>query len=681
MNQDGSISQVIGKNGGHMEGPNGIALDAIADTFPSGAIVTIKSVAEADFPATLTPEQALVFNYTAGLTLDFGGATPQHYLNVSVPAGPADKVDDRWVVSQVIQVDGQPVMNAVDTAKLINGRVATSSPPCPGVLAAGMYGIHKSAKMMAVVYGSGAMQQTADIYRAIASQSLSVGGSSDGVSMAMPGGAYFDNTFNFCLPIMTSRITLTRNTVDILVPVDRIARNVLQVQVRNTNPDRDNSWRFSRDEFYVVLRAPAAAAGGAVVATYTDGSTSPLPFVAAPGAGGSTIFRIAADAIPASATGATIAWVGSAASVALSFARSDLRVAFAVQGGMADIYQVTKTSTTVDPTGALLQSNQVEPLFFTEPSSLGPGPLVVRALPGTIDPTVAEITAYNADVAAWNAAHPTEPPRVPIVSGGRNRTKVEVRHVNAATSTDTLVEVPGATIVGGGFAYTFTGGLTPGDKYSVVVSYAPPFPQEVIDLPVFTLKLQNAGNIVKVITLPSPPMDQPLKLPPLVDDVIPPDLRGDLLAVPVVRSVRVPVVHLHGGDGPRFHEDLHTARPHGRGGRGPRRGVRRQYQADVPAGSATEARHDLQGDIRRRDRSCRQHDCRRAAPVDGREDGDAEDGRDGDVRERDAGAAVPVDDAAGPPVHDEGWTPPACFAPTPSLSPTRRAGTSSPRST
>ena len=56
-----------------------------AAAFPQGAVVTIRPVPAADFPVPLTAEQQAVFAYSGGFRLDFGGAVPQHYVNVSIP--------------------------------------------------------------------------------------------------------------------------------------------------------------------------------------------------------------------------------------------------------------------------------------------------------------------------------------------------------------------------------------------------------------------------------------------------------------------------------------------------------------------------------------------------------------------------------------------------------------------
>ena len=135
-NADGSMASVVGSEGGHLDGPGGTAVDVPAGALPDGTIVTITAIDEASFPTKLTDEQKQFFAFSGGIGLDFGGATPSQYLNVSFPPKGGETFTDRWIVGQVV-IDGeQQVLNVVDTARLIDDRITTSSPPCPGVQAA-----------------------------------------------------------------------------------------------------------------------------------------------------------------------------------------------------------------------------------------------------------------------------------------------------------------------------------------------------------------------------------------------------------------------------------------------------------------------------------------------------------------------------------------------------------------
>ena len=151
-NADGSVSAVVSVAGGLIEGPAGTAVEVPADAFPDGAVITLKKIAEAQFPVQLDARGKEILAYSSGVQLDLGGKTPEKYLNVFVPATTADKATDQWLVSRVRDNNGVPVLDIVDTAKLIDGRIRTSSPPCPGVTGAGVYGVYKSSQPVGVSY-------------------------------------------------------------------------------------------------------------------------------------------------------------------------------------------------------------------------------------------------------------------------------------------------------------------------------------------------------------------------------------------------------------------------------------------------------------------------------------------------------------------------------------------------
>src|SRR6185436_11118386 len=139
-------------------GPAGIAVDVPAGAFPTGTTVTMKAVPEAQFPIQLTDEDRQFFTYSGGIGLDFAGAEPRIYLNVSIPAGPSDTDDDQWVVGQILELQGKTLFNTIDRARVIDGRIATSSPPCPGVLAAAVYGLVKSSHPVGLNYAKVALR-------------------------------------------------------------------------------------------------------------------------------------------------------------------------------------------------------------------------------------------------------------------------------------------------------------------------------------------------------------------------------------------------------------------------------------------------------------------------------------------------------------------------------------------
>src|SRR5581483_1373567 len=62
-NADGSISAAVGAQGGMVEGPNGTAVEVFNGTFPSGAVVTVKSIAESAFPIALDANGQSLLSY------------------------------------------------------------------------------------------------------------------------------------------------------------------------------------------------------------------------------------------------------------------------------------------------------------------------------------------------------------------------------------------------------------------------------------------------------------------------------------------------------------------------------------------------------------------------------------------------------------------------------------------
>src|SRR4029079_4078140 len=91
--------------------------------------------------------------YSGGVRLDFGGTVPTRYVNVSVPTIGGETSTDRWLCMQAVDVAGQNSLSAIDTARVIDGRITTSSPPCPGVTGSGVYGFLRAARPLGVIYG------------------------------------------------------------------------------------------------------------------------------------------------------------------------------------------------------------------------------------------------------------------------------------------------------------------------------------------------------------------------------------------------------------------------------------------------------------------------------------------------------------------------------------------------
>jgi hypothetical protein len=171
--------------------------------------------------------------YVGGVALDLGGQIPTTHINLSLAAGPDDRIEDQWLVGQPADVLGETLLDTIDTAKLIGGRITTSSAPCPGVTGGGLYGFVKSKRVLGINYGSFELIPA----RLVASVSYPV--ELLGSSFAFPFlSLSVENATTFCLPSLTGRVTVAENAVrlslapDALTPVDReiVVKNV----TRNT---------------------------------------------------------------------------------------------------------------------------------------------------------------------------------------------------------------------------------------------------------------------------------------------------------------------------------------------------------------------------------------------------------------------------------------------------------------
>jgi PKD repeat protein len=127
-NPDGST--VIGPEGGYLVAENGVIIDISAGTFPNGAVVRVAGLSEAQIGIPTGSN----FPFVAGFEI-ISSAWPEKYLNASAPLPSGISPDARGIVAIVSEAFGEPALSIVDTARVIAGRLATSSPPCPGVVA------------------------------------------------------------------------------------------------------------------------------------------------------------------------------------------------------------------------------------------------------------------------------------------------------------------------------------------------------------------------------------------------------------------------------------------------------------------------------------------------------------------------------------------------------------------
>ncbi|WP_145018444.1 Ig-like domain-containing protein [Geobacter argillaceus] len=125
---DGSVVGAVGPEGGRIRGGNGIFLDVPKDAFPETALVRFKVLSEADLGVSAPASFPVVTAFEIESSV-----TPQVYLNVSAPMNEGVDPRTNGMVVKVVDDLGTPAFSVVDTAKIINGRLATSSPPCPGI--------------------------------------------------------------------------------------------------------------------------------------------------------------------------------------------------------------------------------------------------------------------------------------------------------------------------------------------------------------------------------------------------------------------------------------------------------------------------------------------------------------------------------------------------------------------
>ena len=82
------------------------------------------------------------FPFLAGFDLECSVA-PEIYLNASAPLPAGIDPEARGLVARVVEIYSGSVLAIVDTARVIDGRMATSSPPCQGIVQRiGRYGMY-----------------------------------------------------------------------------------------------------------------------------------------------------------------------------------------------------------------------------------------------------------------------------------------------------------------------------------------------------------------------------------------------------------------------------------------------------------------------------------------------------------------------------------------------------------
>jgi RHS repeat-associated protein len=132
-NQDGRV--VVTAEGGTIDKTDAqgrvLRLTVSPGTFPDGATVKFTPLVQDDVKPTVPVGED--YPFVGAFEID-ASVAPQRYMNVSFPKPAGMDSRTTGIVAEVVQVYGQRALSIVDTAKVIDDRLATSSPPCPGLL-------------------------------------------------------------------------------------------------------------------------------------------------------------------------------------------------------------------------------------------------------------------------------------------------------------------------------------------------------------------------------------------------------------------------------------------------------------------------------------------------------------------------------------------------------------------
>ena len=506
-NLDGSISTAVTVEGGVVEGPGGVAVEVPRGAFPVATVITLKPVSEAQFPFALSAEQRQVFRYSGGIDIDLGGRVPTTYLNVSIPTVGGETLDDQWIVGQVTYVDGQVVLDAADTARVINGRIRTSSPPCPGVTGSGVYGFLRSARPLGVTYAGipnpDPQLSSQLLVAAIVPMALVPGTLRMPIFMpAVAGGAiamaeavhaeFLNQSRRMCLPLLSGKVTIAPSTVRLRLLQAELTDGIEEVVVTNLNTGKKKSF-FKPFDTIVTMEGGSSDAFQAESIDYLatraplTSTVEPRAYVRVDVDGG--VLAIGDTQIQITNVTRNRTW---ASGISSSASRPLGNVATFLEGEPGDTYRVDVTD------GATDAVRQVA--FGVAPYAVGSGNLLVRAALGSIDPTQAQMDAYNAG----------KPASQHVV--GEPVEKVELVRPNGAR--ETILDVATgdtARVTSGAFLYAFSGLAT--DRYSVDMHYRGGR-VEGVDIPTFQITVRRgvAGTPIREIVGQVPPRGEPLQI-------------------------------------------------------------------------------------------------------------------------------------------------------------------------
>jgi PKD repeat protein len=490
QNPDGSVSVGLTSEGGAVEGPGGVRADVKPGTFPDGAVVTLKAIEAADFPVQLGPEHAAAFTIDRGISVDFGGATPQQYVDLSIPPVGGETDDTRWVVVRAMDFDGQPFLNAVDTAKFRGGRITTASPPCPGVTAAGAYGFVRSQQAVGINYAS--------TYTGFGS-GLMIGLKyfAAGTSYLLPYGVFADRFADLlCYPVLTGSVTLTPNTTQVVVPGMTLTPADRQLRFISRTVPSLPAVTLGRDVLEFVYDVKGTESDSyrilarGVAPDLPDRPRSQLLTRATISPLSATTVRVRIDPDPITIVLDDIVITNLTRGEENSFVAASPQFRASVPGGNGDEYEVT----VIDVMG---RQRTLPGTLRGADSANGEGNLVLRALRGAIDPTREEMDKLGLS--------------------GPARTRLYV----TAKRSGLVRVVPNDRVVEGGTTFAFDGALD--DDFTLTVEYDLRGPY-TIELPRVQLIVKNpvTGRVLRTVDAFAPPFDLPQNLGVVSDDTVPP---------------------------------------------------------------------------------------------------------------------------------------------------------------
>ncbi|MBL8139973.1 MAG: Ig-like domain-containing protein, partial [Acidobacteria bacterium] len=480
-NSDGSVSQAVGEGGGIVSGPGGVQAKVKPGTFPQGAVVTLRHISPADFPIALTPEQAERFEFDDGVGIDFGGAVPAKYVDLSVAPRGGETPKQRWVLVQFAQDDEGPYYNAVDTARLLEGRIATSSPPCPGVTAAGTYGFVRPRFDQVGTNWSKIWSQAGGMKVDV----FNVTGT--GIALRLPWNITVEPDRQIaCYPSLTNDVTIIQNHVVLTIPGASLTPADRQIVVTNRGLEQS----FPRNVPEIVVDAPGKRSDPFRVSYQSTpiGGTSEderlITFFSVSELTPTMVrIRINPDLLKSHVREIAVTNLSTRAVTRQAVASDDVRLP--VTGGVSDTFAVRAID--ADGVGRDLGS------VAAEPSPYGTGNLVARARPGSIDPTRAEL-----------------PPELSHMPG---RTALYLTRGQGGFPEPIL----DSEVVNGGFTHAFLG--DPDDRLFLTIEYDTRAPF-TIELPRFRVVARNTlkGTVVRTIEAFAPPPDEPFNIGDITDD-------------------------------------------------------------------------------------------------------------------------------------------------------------------